>query len=311
MINAAPDEGYSRYWTKEEEMAKGNKFQIDRSIFYWEWWDDHEVVIVWLYLIGHANWKPARWHGYEIPRGSFITSIRSLARGCGLSPQQIRTALDKLESTHNITRRATHKFTAITIEKYDDYQLSPSGSNTVSNTLSNKQSTTIEYQIIPDKNKREKDEPSSRSLASEMISYLNERTGQSFKQDGAENVRLISDLVRAGYGANDIRKVIDRKCDEWLDVEHMRYALRPKTLFKRSNFEEYLKAPETAREYEERHKSELKARANEEIESLRAELKILQGDYTLEKDIRKRREIKGRMDWLEDRISNFERSINK
>lgn len=292
-------------------MAKGNKFQIDRSIFNWEWWDDHVVVIVWLYLIGHANWKPNRWHGYEIPRGSLVTSIRSLAKNCNLSSRQVRTALEKLEATHNLTRKTTHQFSIITVEKYDNYQLSPAGSDTQNDTQFRQRATTLEYQRIPDKNKREKDKPSSPSLARDVISYLNERTGQNFKTDGTENVRLVSGLIQAGYSTDDIKKVIDRKCDEWLEVEHMRYALRPRTLFKRSNFEDYLNAPETAKEYEARTKDERKKAAAKDLERTKYNLEKLQADLLLEKDIRKRGEIKSQIAWHEDRVKAIERSLNK
>lgn len=57
-----------------------------------------------------------------IKRGQKVTSIGHLADETGLTIRQVRTALDKLKSTQNLTSRATNKFTLITIEKYDLYQ---------------------------------------------------------------------------------------------------------------------------------------------------------------------------------------------
>lgn len=291
-------------------MLKGNKFQLDRNILEWEWFSDHKVVIVWITCIALANWKPKKWSGYEIPRGSFITSYRNLAKICNLSTQEVRTALDKLEATQNITRKPTHRFTVITVEKYDDYQLSPRRSNTPSNTKSNKRATTTE-EYIRNNNKRERAAPVSPvSLTSEIIDYLNDRTGQNFKRDGAENVRLVNGLIKAGYGADEIKKVIDRKSDEWLGVDHMRYALRPKTLFKLTNFREYLNAPETAKEYETRTRAERREKAAENLEVYKAELKRLNNELTAVKDIKQRRELHTKISWYEDRVKAIEGKLN-
>lgn len=292
-------------------MAKGNKFQIDRSIFEWEWWDDHTVVIVWIYLIGQANWKPNKWHGYEIPRGSLVTSLRSIAKNCNLTVRQVRTAIEKLEATHNLTRKTTHRFTLITVENYDTYQLSPRWSDTVNDTLSDKLTTTLEYQRINNNKEREASGPPSPSLSSEIISYLNDKTGNTFKPDGAENIRLVSGLISAGYSTDDIKKVIDRKVDEWGEVDHMRYALRPRTLFKRSNFEEYLNAPETSKEYEDRTKAEKKEQAASDLVRFRKDAERLRKELVLEKDIRKRRDLQTKLDWTEERIDVIERRLNQ
>ena len=58
----------------------------------------------------------------EVKRGQVITSRKHLSEETGLSEQQIRTSLKKLQSTNEITIQSTNKFTVITIEKYDFYQ---------------------------------------------------------------------------------------------------------------------------------------------------------------------------------------------
>ena len=69
-----------------------------------------------------ANWEDKNWEGQVIKRGSFVTSRSILAKETGLTVQQLRTALDKLISTNELTRSTTNKYTVITVTNYDKYQ---------------------------------------------------------------------------------------------------------------------------------------------------------------------------------------------
>lgn len=60
-----------------------------------------------------------------IERGSFITSFAKLAKSLDVSDKFIRNMLRRLETAGQITTIRTHRFTKITICKYDDYQCNP------------------------------------------------------------------------------------------------------------------------------------------------------------------------------------------
>ncbi len=60
-----------------------------------------------------------------IERGSFITSFAKLAKSLDVSDKFIRNMLRRLETVGQITTIRTHRFTKITICKYDDYQYNP------------------------------------------------------------------------------------------------------------------------------------------------------------------------------------------
>lgn len=70
------------------------------------------------------------------------------------------------------------------------------------------------------------------------IGYLNDKTGRNFREDNPKTISLIRARLRDGYRAIDIMRVIDTKCDEWLDTDMEKY-LRPETLFG-TKFENYL-----------------------------------------------------------------------
>ena len=120
--------------------------KIDRGIMDWEWWDDDKVLKLWLTILLLANWEDKKWHGKEIPRGSFWTSIESLSEASGLSIQEVRTALCKLISTGEVTSKATNQGRLITVVKYGDFQDVPDESDKQNGKpTASKVTTTEEY----------------------------------------------------------------------------------------------------------------------------------------------------------------------
>lgn len=95
---------------------------INRQITSWEWYTDNNVKSLFIHCLLKANFKDNSWRGIDIKRGSFITSNNKLSLELNLSIQKIRTALNKLESTNEITINTTNKNTLITVIKYDNYQ---------------------------------------------------------------------------------------------------------------------------------------------------------------------------------------------
>lgn len=78
-------------------------------------------------------------------------------------------------------------------------------------------------------------------LSSLLISYLNEKAGTNYNVTAAV-VQRIGELMNAGYTADDMKSVIDKKVSEWKDSDKMRGYIRPSTLFG-DKFEEYIGEP--------------------------------------------------------------------
>lgn len=89
----------------------GNFIKIDRKILKWEWWSDINTFRLFFYMIVSAYWKDGNYKGVEIKRGSFPSSISELSRETNLSVMEIRTALNHLKSTGEVTtnQQATNK----------------------------------------------------------------------------------------------------------------------------------------------------------------------------------------------------------
>lgn len=115
--------------------------KLHRSILEWEWYNDNNTKIVFLHLLLTANHKEKKWQGITIKRGQKLTSLQHLAEETNLSMQQVRTALDKLKSTNEITTKSTNKNTLITVEKYSNYQDKDEDNNKQDNIRRNNRTT--------------------------------------------------------------------------------------------------------------------------------------------------------------------------
>lgn len=96
--------------------------KLYRKLETWDWYKSPNVLSLWIHILMKANFTDKKWQGQLIKRGSFITGLNALSTETGLSIQQVRTALDKLQSTNNITSKSTNKYRIITVLDYNDYQ---------------------------------------------------------------------------------------------------------------------------------------------------------------------------------------------
>ena len=96
--------------------------KIHRSLINWEWFDCSSTVHLFLYLLLAANHKDLQWKGRTIKRGQVLTSRAKISANTGLSDRQIRTSLERLKATNEVTIKATNLNSIITVCKYDSYQ---------------------------------------------------------------------------------------------------------------------------------------------------------------------------------------------
>lgn len=103
-------------------MLQNGFIALHRSLLSWGWHADPATGWLFVNLLLMANWTDSDWQGMTIKRGQLVTGRKALAAQTGLSERQIRTALDHLKSTTELTIKSTNKFSLITIVNYRKFQ---------------------------------------------------------------------------------------------------------------------------------------------------------------------------------------------
>jgi hypothetical protein len=131
--------------------------KLFRAIQEWEWYKVENMEHLYLHLIMNANRSDCTWRGVGVKRGDVVTGLFSLSERTGISVQSIRTCLNRLKSTGEITVKSTNKFTIITVCKYEDYQYENIEPNKHPNKqLTNQLTTVREEEKIEKKENKEK-----------------------------------------------------------------------------------------------------------------------------------------------------------
>lgn len=206
-------------------MEQQGWIQLYRKFIDWEWYTDINTKSLFIHCLLRANHKDGKWRGNEVKRGQFLTSLNHLSQETGLSVRNIRTSLKHLESTGEVTRKATHQLTKITVCNYDTYNNLKTSSDTPTDTRpTHNRHTGDNKQEYKEYKKEEK----------EIIDYLNFKTGKRYRVAKGLKTRF-----KEGYSIEDAKRVIDIKVAEWGNNEKMKGYLTPETLFSQK-FDKYL-----------------------------------------------------------------------
>ena len=131
------------------ETSNGSGWiKIHRQITKWEWYTDSNTKSLFFHLVLMANHKPARYKGMVIETGCLITGQKKLSIETGLSVRNIRTCLERLKMTNELTIKTSSQGTHIQVVKYTDYQIVP-------NEMPNDRRTSAE-QVPTNKNEKNK-----------------------------------------------------------------------------------------------------------------------------------------------------------
>lgn len=91
-------------------MLEGGFILLHRSILRWEWYGDLNTARLFIHLLLTVNYEPQRWQGIAVERGQRVASLAKLADETGLTVKQVRTALEHLKRTGEVTHKATSKY---------------------------------------------------------------------------------------------------------------------------------------------------------------------------------------------------------
>lgn len=88
----------------------------------WRWFHNAKILHVFIWLLLEAN-EEDRFRGKDsIPRGSLVATNEMIAEECGLTIQNVRTALANLEKTGEISRERRNFYQIISVTDYEKYK---------------------------------------------------------------------------------------------------------------------------------------------------------------------------------------------
>ena len=129
--------------------------KLHRSLLTWEWDDYHNATRLLMHLLLSVNYEDKKWKGQVIKAGSMVLSWETLASNINLSTQQLRTAMSKLESSGEVTRKATNKYQLVTLVKWDELQSKEVQDNKQTNRQLTDKQQSNNRQLTPTKESKE------------------------------------------------------------------------------------------------------------------------------------------------------------
>jgi uncharacterized phage protein (TIGR02220 family) len=210
--------------------------KIHRSLQEWEWYGHENCLIVFIDILLQANYEDGQYRGIFIPKGSLTTSPEKIGLRTGLSRGQVRTVLDKLVSTNEITTKATNQFTMITVTNWEKFQAKEDQSNQPDSQPANKRITTSK--------KLRNQEAKNDALECQIVDYYNQANGRSLKQLDS-NYKEIRARLKEGHSIDDLKQLIDHAAKVWSKDPFWCDKNRLSTLFN-SKFDGYLQTAKDA-----------------------------------------------------------------
>lgn len=95
---------------------------LNEDFLMWRWFTNPKVLHVFTWLLLEANEEKTCFEKEVIPRGSLVTKNEIIADKCGMTIQNVRTALANLERTGDITRERKSHYQIITIPDFESYK---------------------------------------------------------------------------------------------------------------------------------------------------------------------------------------------
>lgn len=99
--------------------------KLHRKITDWGWYSDINTRCLFIHLLLKASSTNRNYRDIKLKKGQLVTSIKLLSEQTGLTVRQVRTCIDKLKKTNEITTSTNMQYSIITIKKWAEYQAIP------------------------------------------------------------------------------------------------------------------------------------------------------------------------------------------
>ena len=160
--------------------------QLHKKICDWEWYTHIPTKVLFFHILLKCNFKEAKWRGKVVKPWEFITSIEHLSLETWLSRQQIRTAIQKLKETWEITHYSTNEYTTLALNNWESYNTPDNKRTTNEQQTDNKRTTTTNKNNKEYKENKENNTEIVVSQSNEYqlsIQYLKENRDKVFTQE--------------------------------------------------------------------------------------------------------------------------------
>lgn len=178
---------------------------LHRKFLDWEWYDNANVMRLFIHLLLTANHKDNKWRGRLIRRGEVITSQPKLAHSLKLSISQIRNSLNKLKSTGEITVSTTAEYSIISIKNYEIYQKDNRLIN--SQTIQKQQASN---RLTTTNNNDNKEEDINKLISSSSSSKNFEEFYKNLSEEEEEVLKKYSKGEKIRYFRPWLRKIFEK-----------------------------------------------------------------------------------------------------
>jgi predicted transcriptional regulator len=211
--------------------------KIHRQILEWEWYDDINTCRLFFHLLIKANHKERNYKGKVVSVGETLTGLDKLSYETNLSVQQIRTSLNKLKSTNEITINSTSQGTVIKVVNYEKYQVA-TNEPTDEQQTNNKRVTT---------NKNDKNENNEKKIVVNVELFLEWFNEMKLKYKGdkgrfktlqKEDVNNLTKLKTINYTNEEFEHAFQCMCNsKWVNDNNM---ITPAHFLRSDNFGKYV-----------------------------------------------------------------------
>lgn len=208
--------------------------KLPRSLLSEKWASNPQSLSVAVHLLAMASLEDKLYNGARLGRGQVLTSVRKLAKISGLTERAVRTALRAQQATHFLTQQVTHRFTIITICKFDIYAGKVGASDTVSDTLNAQQPTHINKNNKENKNNTNSIEDillsvedNWRSIIEQWLQYKKD-SGKPYKSARAVQSFITNLRNNSGNNASTAAEMVNNAmANNWSGVFPLRKQSTP------------------------------------------------------------------------------------
>lgn len=171
--------------------------------------------------------------------GESLKSVRTWAKRWWWGETKVHRFLKLLKNMDQIETVNETVTTRLIVLNYSQYDPKNKKNETQPTDEIKHIENTSKTQAVTDKNDKNVMNVNNKEVIKNIVVYLNQKTGKSFKYTSKETQRLIQARLNSGFTENDFFTVIDNKVAKWFCDPKMVEYLRPQTLFG-TKFESYL-----------------------------------------------------------------------